>query len=296
MATLPPDNSIYDFIYLDLPRIRSYYAQMTGGIPTTSTDNQKATESTNYSIGADIGGSVDLATIVKGSSIIKGLRLTTSSDEESLGVTSDMIDKLPRDMINALNERNLIHGTLGDGNLGKLVLLKGHISIINSGLIVNSIEPLIDFYGKLNLPPDDRRELNEIKKLAPNLSKFFKSLPSRMIGYMVLDSQIQNGFVWMPLDDESLGHGEEYSMLKYDNCSMEPFYVLGILDSLPDSNIPEVTREKSLEYERNILGTGELNVFFKQMSSMFFNSVGRPKNCYSITPISIFRALGVASE
>lgn|GEM_PF-4030964 len=284
MATLPPDNSIYDFIYLDLPRIRSYYAQMTGGVPVTSNDNSKESESTTW--GATAGPR----------DMMHGKYDHVGSSEESLGVTSDMIDKLPRDMINALNDRKLIHSALGDGNLGKLVLLKGYLQFNDLHAVSKSLQPTIDFYMNHIASKDEKREFLPVQKGLKEFANVLAVSPSRVQCYMTLESQLQNSFVWIGIDDRYLEVSQAYSALKNHSCSAEMFYVLGILDALPVAAENQEAKDRFDDFNQKLLEAADFNMFLKSMNEIYRKIIGRPETCYSITPISIFRALGVASE
>lgn len=270
--------SIYDFIYLDNDKICSYYAQLTDGLP-----NQKKTSNKKSHIqgGKATAGPRD---------VIHGELDSHRSLEDSFETSYDMAHVLPRDMINLLDDYKLIAKKLAVNNLGKLVLVEGYIYFNDFELMSKATGPTIDFME--NLQPDNKEVQNNAKVAKP-LVNLLQAYPIRLQANVKITSSGSAQHAWMTLQEKNLTSSTVDFALRYESVSPEKFFILGILDALPekfDNKDEAVIKE---EFNKKLLASGIFNEAIMSMNGAFNTLLGRPKDFFGITPICIFRKIGV---
>ena len=281
MAKQQTTKSIYDFIYLDIDRIHSYYAQLMDGVPNQKTSSSREQKDVTYKVTA---GPRDILH-TEG---IKG-----DSKEESLDQLMDMHHVLPRDMINLLDEHNLISKKLAANNLGRLVMIQGLINFADFETLGKNSDNALNAHRQLN--QESGEEFSDEEE--SNMKTVFKVINAYPIGVQAT-MQVNSGttqHAWMALDKKYLTSAHLVSALKHKTLSSEEFVVLGILDAIPDRFVKEDA--KDLERFRDNLV--KANPFFHALFSMsdaYKEIIGRPDDFYGINPISIFRVMRAKIE
>ena len=146
---------IRDFIYLDIERVRSFYAQLVGGLPT-----ERSVQSVNEH---GVDGSAEVKTPLFGAKIGADNRYHRSSME-----TKSLHDQIMVEFMDGLEENNLLHKFSIDFlwernsfNDGMFILVSGPIRIIDYKLLASEIDRLshlaktIDSLGIMNKDDDD---------------------------------------------------------------------------------------------------------------------------------------------
>ncbi len=269
--------SIFDFFYIDNPKIKSFYAQLNGlGALNSLKQTSQITDIRKLEANANIP------------LVASGKMGSDHSAQTSSEHLYDGLPTMPREMINRLDELGFIHRDLNVDMLGNLVLLKGRLGIVDIGVAKELINPALNFHIK------DLQKDNKTKKLAQELKSnqkdmvdFFSALPfSLEATLLVNDGNVdeETGIpyaneVWMTLNrDEMVGSPHDLNF-KHGQYLAGQWYVLGILDALPFDGFTFNTTESELRE-----GIGTLIKLMKEM-------VGRPETSFGITPIAIFRVL-----
>lgn len=295
MTNQTSENSIFDFIYLDLPKIRSYMAQMRGGINVEYTKLSGNTSNNAYSLSLAINGNggVDVPYLASASSGVEstGGWTNDSSDTLSRSTTKNLEDMLPRDMINTLIEQNLVHKSLASGNLGKLVLIKGNILFVDFKQLTQGAKPSVEFYYEHFATSKEKKDTKKTLSMVKDIDEIFRNYPIRLQAYMLNETQVGVHHVWMALEEDYVINNHLDSTFKYDVCSEESFYVLGVFDALSSDKIDENSHKKMDRFKKNLESFNEVNSFLFALSDAYRAMAGRPKNCYGITPVAIFRQL-----
>lgn len=271
MAKQQTTKSIYDFIYLDLDRIHSYYAQLMDGVPNQKTSSSREQKNHNYKATA---GPRDILHMAgeKGSSI-----------EESLDQLMDMHHVLPRDMINLLDRHELISKKLAASNLGRLVMVQGLINFADFETLSKNSDVATE-YAQV-----DGEFTDDEKKNVKNVIKIIKAYPIGVQATMQIKSSTTQ-HAWMALDKKYLTSAHLVSALKHDMLSSEEFIVLGILDAIPDKFVTDESKDLERFRESLVNAKPFFDALFS-MSGTYKELIGRPNDFYGITPVSIFRVM-----
>ncbi len=282
MAKQQTTKSIYDFIYLDIDRIHSYYAQLTDGVP-----NQK-TISENESLTTKRGMSALPRDVVH----VTGEQI--NNQDIGFQQSMDMAHVLPKDMINLLDEHNFIHKKLSKDNLGKLVLIKGLLHFSDFETLAKVSDIFIDLDPFADESDDDIENRNiELKMLSKTISAYQLQIKATL--------QVQSTskqYAWMALDKKYLTNAHAVSVLQHNICSPEEFYVLGIVDATPDKFTEKEDKERIDNFYNHLNANNQDSLSAEAISATneaYKTFLGRNKDYYGITPISIFRELKASS-
>lgn len=264
----PNTESLFDFLYIDTYRIKSYYAQLTGyGALSTlkMSDNTVVTKSKEATVGMPT---------------ITGGKLSHANAITSLGERSyDPMPSMPSDIINRLDELGFIGRQLHENHLGKLVLLSGRLGISDISLLKDASDAI------LKQMAEEKSQLAEIKnrkkvyeqeiKANKHIFDFLKQIPYSLEARLLFNGDE----VWMTLNrDEIIGNAYEINFKHGDFLSGD-YYVLGILDAVPNDDYSNISHQTQLKIAMSVM-TKELK-----------NLMGRPSSCYGMTPIAIFRVI-----
>lgn len=298
MTSQASENSIYDFIYLDLPKIRSYMAQMRGGINVeyTKSSGTDINDNNLFSVTAKGEGGVEVPFLASGNGGIEGTgewaNGTNSSNSRS--TTQNLEDILPRDMINALVDEKLVHKSLASNHLGKLVLIKGKMLFLDYKQLCSVATPTLDFYWKFLATNEEKKQQTKDKsmKLIGGLMDVLDGYPIQLQAYLQTTSPInKDGYVWMSLEQSNLNNNHFDAAFKYNISSEEDFYVLGVFDAQPDDEVDSEMAEKIDDFSEKLKSFNQVNSFLFSILDAYRTIAGRPKECYGITPVAIFRQL-----
>lgn len=271
--------SIFDFFYLDNPKIKSFYAQLNG---VGSLNTLKNTSQI---------GDVRKIEATVGAPAIAGGKL---GNDHSASTTSehlyDGIPTMPREMINILDDLGFIYRELSDAMLGNLVLLTGRLGVIDIEVTKELVGPALNFYIKDLLKEntqESRKLAKEIKDNLKDITQLFKGIPfgleAKLLQYTGKIDE-ESGIplcneAWMTLNrDEIIGNPLDLNF-KHGEFLAGEWHVLGVLDALPYDDFTYTTAPN--EFRDGIVN----------MVKMIKTVAGRPDTAFGITPIAIFRVL-----
>lgn len=266
--------SIFDFFYLDNPKIKSFYAQLNGLGALNTLKNTSQIGDTRK-----MEATVGVPTVTCGK---MGNDHTVNTTSEHL---YDGLPTMPREMIDRLDELGYIYRELTPDNLGALVLLKGYLNITDIEVMKGVIDPTMKFTFN-NVPTNSGAERAERKKLQEQMSpliEFIKNIPFALSCNLFVKSEGDNSLteVWMSLSREDMSSNIHDINFKHGEKLAGQWYVLGVLDAIPTS----------LDTNSNILpNNDEMDQLRKAMSEMM-KMFGRNDGAYGMTPIAIFRVL-----
>lgn len=298
MTSQASENSIYDFIYLDLPKIRSYMAQMRGGVNVeyTKSSGTDINDNNLFSVTAKGEGGINVPFVASGNGGVEGTGewANGTNNSNSRSTTQNLEDILPRDMINALIDENLVHKNLSSANLGKLVLIKGKMFFLDYKQLCSVATPTLDFYWKFLATNEQKKQQAKDKsmKLVEGLMNVLDGYPIQLQAYLQTTSPIgADDYVWMSLEQSNLNNNHFDAAFKYNISSEEDFYVLGIFDAQPDDGVDSQMSEKIDGFSEKLKSFNDVNDFLLSILNMYRTIAGRPKECYGMTPVAIFRQL-----
>lgn len=265
--------SIFDFFYIDNPKIKSFYAQLNG---LGSLNTLKST--------SHIGDTRKLEATV-GVPTVTGGKM---GNDHSVNTTSehlyDGIPTMPREMINKLDELGFIQRELDPSNLGNLVLLEGYLNITDIEVMKGVIDPTVKFMMS-SMPNTTTAHKEKKKKLESSVIPFIdfmKNVPFALSCNLFVpsaDGKLEQ--IWMSLSREDMSTVIHDINFKHGEKLAGKWYVLGILDAIPNS----------LDTSNFILPSiGDMEQFKSAMSEMM-KMFGREDDAYGMTPIAIFRVL-----
>lgn len=262
--------SLFDFFYLDNRKISSFYAQLTGN---GSIESYK-----------EIHGITDSKSMeaTVGVPTVTGGRLGSNEQANSGAERSyNAVHTMPREMINKLDELGFVSRILCESNLGRLVLLKGKLGLVDVNMLSAIVEPALNFYLKSmkdSSDKADRDEAKEIGKIKQDLIDFIQNVPFAIQSRFIVESEQITEEVWMTLNRDELSTPTHDMNFKHGEFMAGEWYLLGILDALPNDDINYEGKDDS-----------ELQDMIKMFVNELKNLAGRPKSSFGITPIAIFR-------
>lgn len=273
----PSIESIFDFIYLDNTKIRSFYAQLTGSGAITSRKNTSATSDDST---AEFSGSIPAVATAK--STFKNTAGLGSEDIFDASVT------MPREMIDRLDELGFVNRDIDPEILGNLLLIEGRLSIVDVSVIKGFIEPTANFMASSmpNTTSSHKKKKDEFNKLMTPMLQFIKEVPYALEGKLLVDTGHtgENDIplcdeIWMTLSRSEMINSAHDINFKHGEFMSGKWYVLGVLDAVPFDGFTYHT-------EKN-----ELRDLISQTTGMLKEQFGRPNNAFGMTPIAIFRVL-----
>lgn len=266
--------SIFDFFYLDNPKIKSFYAQLNGLGALNTLKNTSQIGDTRK-----MEATVGVPTVTSGK---MGNDHTVNTTSEHL---YDGLPTMPREMIDRLDELGFIQRKLSPDNLGALVLVQGYLNIIDIEVMKGVIDPTIKF--TLNSMPNTTASHKEKRKKFETtidpVIEFMKNVPFALSCNLFVPSESDDTLtqIWMSLAREDMSSVIHDINFKHGEKLAGKWYVLGILDAIPNS----------LDMNNIMLpNSGEMEQFKKAMSEMM-KMFGRDDEAYGMTPIAIFRVL-----
>lgn len=266
--------SIFDFFYLDNPKIKSFYAQLNGLGALNTLKN-----TSHIGDIRKMEATVGLPTVTGGK----------MGNDHSVNTTAehqyDGLPTMPREMINRLDELGFIRRDLTPENLGSIVLSKGYLNITDIEVMKGLIDPTLKFTidSMPNTTSAHKKKREDFEKLMKPLTEFLKNVPFALSCNLFVPKDPGNLLdqVWMSLSREDMTSIIHDINFKHGEKLAGEWYVLGILDAIPDSlNVSNIV----------LPDIGEMEQFKKAMSEMM-KMFGKDKEAYGMTPIAIFRVL-----
>ncbi|MDE1492578.1 DUF6414 family protein [Xenorhabdus bovienii] len=284
---------LYDFLYLDKERVYSTIAQLnnSGVLKTLKQTNGEKNSDTSE---LDVTGEASVMLLkAKG----KAKKRLTEELNESLEFTHDTTWTLPLQLLDLLSEKDYITQGTCDSRLGSLSILQGRIKVFDVTTLKQSLPLFIQFMSLQEtssspiLPPKVRNKnkknqnIDDIE-IGPGITfgsvdKFLSMVPDSL----QIDFYENTGNEsWMTLDKNNLTINASDLSMKYGSNISGEWYVLGIVDALPDC----ITDDFGIENHKE---ENAIKVGLFHMIDELKNFLGRSPSRYGITPLIIFRKI-----
>ena len=266
------DDSVYDFLYVDRKRIAFYLSQFD--------DYGHLTQLTrSISESSETGGGVDLK-IAK----IEG----KEGEQTSLQKHYDTQWVAPLSFLDMAGQRGMITRGLKNAAIGKLVLTSGALHIVNMRAFERTWD-VISGPSSHTAPLGNRKQRRAAGHLpSPSDSD---NMGLKVLGSLeqpvLMVAQAGDVNLWSTLDPDSLIGGSSGLNLKHGERIAGDWHVVSILDCYPDSQIPaDHTISRICGTEGNDFGVQALNIWNELKIVL-----GRPPQCFGVTPLLIMRVI-----
>lgn len=261
----PTTDYLFDFVYLDRPRVSSYVAQLVDeGILTATKQVLQSTDGidSQMRVGLGIGGvqNTDKAS-------------TSNSLERSFDASwSSLVGA-----IHKLDEMDYISSSIAETQLGGLTRVAGKLEIFD----IRMLRAMWPFIAKqISKSATGNMQAKQLaKKEAEEMADLLAKLPH--VIQMSIYGSIYGG-AWATLDPQYMTLNTDDFAFKHGSSIAGEWHVIGVLDAKPDQDEPEANFPLMDNQLRNgmILMTNALREMF-----------GRPASFYGLTPIAIFRPI-----
>lgn len=268
-------DSLYDFLYVDSDRASTLITQLYApGVITSikriSSESEKSTKSGGISIPA-VNGKLSVEDAIN------------QTQEKSF----DASWSLPINLLDKLSELQLIKTGVEDQKLGKIVLVRGKMRLFD-----------ISFFQK-SLPFVRNVMLNEVKanskanaKIKADDLEIAPGMTFGLIGHLldVVPNTLQVDFmddkgnnIWMTIDRENFTVNPDDISLKYGEGIPGEWFVLGLIDALPDHMYEDVEK---IDFPEHPMKDG-----FSGLIGSIQEFAGRPQYAFGMTPLILFRKI-----
>jgi hypothetical protein len=276
-------DSVFDFIYVDHRRLGLYLAQFSEfGNLTNLVRSVRASDSREF--GADIK-------VVKGG----------TKAEQVTGIEKhyDAQWAAPLTFLDEVQGRDMLKTEVENARIGDLMILPGRLNLVDLQIFARSFEAMAGATAsatrtenrKERRAAQNRTKREEISTIPSPASAgdslSFKILASLDQPLMMLFQTEQNRF-WSTIDPTCVIGGSTHLHLKYGATIGGDWHMIGILDCLPGDGGSDITQTG------RICGDG-INTFNSAIQSVIRELriiMGRPGDCYGITPLIIMREVG----
>ncbi|WP_446469229.1 DUF6414 family protein [Xenorhabdus stockiae] len=284
--------SLYDFLYLDKDRIYSIIAQLNGnGVLKTlkQTNGEKNSDTSEL----DMTGEAN-AMLLKAKGNAK--KKLTEELHDSLELTHDTTWSIPLQLLDLLAQGN--HITFGTHNsrLGSLSLLGGCIKVFDVATLKQALPLFAQFMQSQEIRDPSIKNKNKKKsknkvnsddiEIVPNvtfgvMNNFLSIVPDSLLIDFYEDTGNES---WIMLNKNNLTINASDLFLKYGTSIPGKWYVLGIIDALPD----HLADENEVEFDDD---EHELRAALSTMTEELRVAFGRKPRKYGVTPLIIFRQI-----
>ncbi|ADU61466.1 MAG: hypothetical protein KUA35_09145 [Pseudodesulfovibrio sp.] len=268
--------TLYDFLYIDLDRMQSLYAQLNSGLlhameALASTSEEK---SNSGQLGGDPVGN------------LRHENRSAVSEASTQHISPH--DIILSDVLGGLHEKGLIKDEDENLNVGNFVVLEGKVSFLNYGIGREFID-LIPIFAGSSSPDVSHLPKNERKKAIREQSKHQEtgaalvSAIAKMLPWeiqMVMTTGRREA--WAVIDKQKLRNSAAGLGLMYGMTLTGKWSVLGIVDQLHDEKPPRPTA-----FTANDMASGlcDASIGIKDL-------VGCPDSAIGLTPLLLFRKVG----
>lgn len=275
--------ALYDFIYLDRPRIASYYAQLTNlgvltGVSLTEGLGKSTTRSGGGAIPPILSGNVANATS------------TNESAQRQYDPT--LLEAIAA--IERLDDEGSIFENLANASIGSIVLAHGELSVLDVRLVKEMWNPLASLMEQMgsdagtvteDMSRNQRRAAQRVPVktgIASQLSSIVeiaKSLPHTI--QATLSSQIGD-LLWSVLELPNFIGSPEALTLKHGAYIDGNWSIIALLDARPDAGAQLNPFENA---------TGNVADMMRGLQEFIRQQFGRPQTAYAVTPLAIYRPI-----
>ena len=279
------NDSVYDFLYCDTPRIGSFLAQFDdAGHLQTLTQREGVTLGVKRGFKLALGGG---ATIVGtgGSGNLALERGPSQEGSESVDRVYDPLWTNARTFLDFIYEKEMIH-KISEASLGSFVLVSGDLTIIDMSLYKHILaNPVLKkrLVEEDELIPTPSRAQRRARNSEPAMTP--KALGMELMPIFPLTAQatINSGdeLTWATLAPSCMTVQAGDLLLQHGVKIPGSWHMLAILDSKPEAELEEGDPVDS----RLLPIASALAGLIPTMRQL----LGRPSTSYGVTPLLIFR-------
>ena len=249
---------VYDFMYVDGPRIRSLISQLHDiGVldELTETDEAEHTRSSH------LGGTIGAKPIVSSEADKNSSRATREAQHRRY----DVQYALPIDLIDMLEGEGLVTEKPNDFRFGSIARFTGAVHAMDLGIFEGS-------WGNLADMADGMKEPGVAKAIGSMLSKMPPSIQAVLTnrGAKVWTNLLREHWL-VPPTNFGLSHGTKIG---------GDWTVLGVVDALPD----DPKKIEAIETPSTMMA-GSMDELMTALRQM----MGRPSECFGFSPILVYR-------
>nr|WP_315596112.1 hypothetical protein [uncultured Cupriavidus sp.] len=291
MVEEPQKNgSIFDFLYTDHERLKSWLAQtFPDGIPHSS----KKTSVSGANSGLEIGGSADVtgqvSAVFAKSGVKGGAQGKMSSNENASRSHEQTFDNswaLPVDVLDVLQEQGYIQRDLRAAQVGSLVLVSGAPQLIDIKFMQDIWDPAITHLtSQEKVTHKNKHQIVEVRSQLKNIGDLLRVMPPYPQMTLV---DIDGNQVWACLKQEHLLISSSALALAHGSFVRETWHVLAAVDALPDEQVEHATTPPPQQ--------SQLMAAAAEIIGQMRDLMGRSSTAYAVTPVLIFRAINPLPE
>jgi hypothetical protein len=283
------EQAVYDFLYHDAPRIKSFLSQFDSSGALTQVIQERETSKTT---GRELGAAAELdAQVVKGGG---NYRRSASGEARKAGQwTYDPVWANALTLLEYLDEEDMLVRDISVARMGQFTMVSGALQVMDLGLVRKMLD--IPALRKLSAH-SSKTEGNRHERLAARakgqtadnsvqvdlMFDLLRVMPHTI--QATISTQEQR--TWCTLKDDCVTIPASELFLKHGTTIPGTWHIVGIADARPD------TRYQNLASGDEI-GAGILQTGFSAMVSALVPIarmlLGRPAECYGVTPLLIFR-------
>lgn len=255
---------LYDFVYLDRPRVASYLAQVIDeGVIVSSKTGSSSSDGVDSQTKVGLAGN-GVANTDK-TSVSKSIERHYDATWSAFVGAFDKLDEL-----------GYISSDILSANLSHLVLVTGGLEIIDIRML-KEMWPLFSDEVVKGASPS-KKNLAEARREVTKMIGLLSKLPHALQMSITGDDF---GEAWSTLDPAGLTINSDDFAFKHGASIAGTWHVIGVLDAKPDSGAERAPLVGQSDLKNGMLG-------IMTMMRTFF---GRPSTAFGITPLAIFRPI-----
>lgn len=283
-------NSVFDFLYHDVPRISSFLAQFeTYGV----LQQIKASESVGHSGTSKtvITGDLGVPLVAKGAVALDGTVVDEQRDAAER--TYDPLLRNARTLMNYLAEREMVHDLM-NARIGQFVLATGQLAAFDLALLreawkLPAVRKVILQEATKSNQGKNAKEREQERLSTDGAFEMLKIMPHAIQATI----RGEGWSVWATLRETSLAISASDLLLKHGVGISGQWSMLGVLDAAPNSDVDGSNEQSMLYILDQLLGAASLGGIAGQAVGQLAPAVrmmlGRPADAFGMTPLLIFR-------
>lgn len=259
------DVSVFDYLYIDKPRISYLLAQLDdSGVVASHKRIQSLAGSNSDQIKGDL-------------KFVGASASAMESHSETSELNFDASWLLPSNVLDILSNKNLIKTDLHTAEVGQIVHLSGSLSLFDIDLVKRLWDGMTAFMALENSGKTAPKNAQAERKKMELAGKVIKELPP------ALQATINNGAgeAWAQLNAEYMTIDPHNMTMKHGPNVQGEWHVIAILDAVPDAVVTESSRE-----------TAQFIDMMYPLMGGLRQLLGRPETSYGVTPLVLFRKCG----
>lgn len=260
---------LYDFLFIDYPRVQSLYSQLYSGLLSeiTSLVSESQGRKTEIKAGGSPVGSLSSQRI--------------EHTEEAKTESFNPHDLILRDVLGGLTDAGLVITNPAKSHPGNIVLLHGQVYVLDFSFYESIIPMIPSFLSATDEAPKSKTEKKHQKANKSSTMDLFKAMAKIVPWSIHLIMKTPGAMAWGAIKKEHLREDPTNLTLKNGSLLSGEWYMLAIVDVSPnqsmdtDATFPEVF--------------STLVNLVESMRPLF----GRPDSCIGVTPLLLFRKLSI---